>query len=156
MSLRGDPLKRGDEAICRQVVEYHNWEEIKKHSYISHRRYITPNRLLRRFSAPRNDYISRGFMGKQYYIYIITNKNNTVLYTGVTNNLVKRIFEHRNKLADGFSKRYNLEKLVYYEIYDDPYNAICREKQIKGGSRKKKVQLISDFNPDWIDLYDSL
>ena len=95
-------------------------------------------------------------MNKQFYVYIITNKNNTVLYTGITSNLVKRIFEHKNKLADGFSKRYNLEKIVYYEIFDDPYNAISREKQIKGGSRKKKIQLIGEFNPEWLDLYDSL
>lgn len=69
---------------------------------------------------------------------------------------MKRIYEHKNKLTKGFSKRYNLAKLVYYEIFDDSYNAISREKQIKAGSRKKKIELISKFNPDWLDLYDKL
>jgi putative endonuclease len=91
-----------------------------------------------------------------YFIYLMTNKNNTVIYAGVTNNLKKRTYEHKHKLAKGFTHRYNLDKLVYYEIFDDPYNAIAREKQIKGGSRKKKIALIESFNPEWIDLYNSL
>ncbi|MCP4581196.1 MAG: GIY-YIG nuclease family protein [candidate division Zixibacteria bacterium] len=95
-------------------------------------------------------------MNQNYYVYIITNKNNTVLYTGITRNLVKRVYKHKNKLTKGFSKRYNLDKLVYYEIFDDPYNAISREKQIKAGSRKKKIELIDKFNPDWLDLYKRL
>jgi putative endonuclease len=99
---------------------------------------------------------SENVMTKQFFVYIITNKNDTVLYTGVTSNLIKRIHEHKNKLADGFSKRYNLEKLVYYEIFDDSYNAIVREKQIKAGRRAKKIHLIDSFNPSWSDLYDSL
>ena len=73
----------------------------------------------------------------------MTNKNNTVLYTGITNNIKKRIYEHREKLGDGFTKRYNINKLVYYEIFDDVYNAISREKQIKGGSRQNKIALMS-------------
>jgi putative endonuclease len=99
---------------------------------------------------------SKNVMPKQFFVYIITNKNNTVLYTGVTSNLIKRIHEHKNKLADGFSKRYNLEKLVYYEIFDDSYNAIAREKQIKAGRRAKKIELIDSFNSSWSDLYASL
>ncbi len=95
-------------------------------------------------------------MNQQYYVYIITNKNNTVLYTGVTRNLLKRVYEHKNKLTKGFSNRYNLDKLVYYEIFDDSYNAISREKQIKAGKRKKKMELINSINPDWLDLYDKL
>jgi len=95
-------------------------------------------------------------MSKQYYIYIITNKNNTVLYTGVTNDLIKRVYQHKNKIVKGFSKRYNLEKLIYYEIFDDPYNAISREKQLKGGSRQDKIDLIDGLNPDWEDLYERL
>jgi len=95
-------------------------------------------------------------MNQQYYVYIITNKNNTVLYTGVTRNLIKRVYEHKNKLTKGFSKRYNLDKLVYYEIFEDSFNAISREKQIKAGSRKRKIELINEFNPDWLDLYDKL
>ncbi|MFH0703126.1 MAG: GIY-YIG nuclease family protein [bacterium] len=93
---------------------------------------------------------------KEYYIYILTNFENGTLYTGITNNLVRRIYEHKNKLIDGFSKKYDLTKLVYYEIFDNIENAIVREKQIKGGSRKKKLQLISSFNEKWEDLYDSI
>jgi len=95
-------------------------------------------------------------MNKQYYIYIMTNKRNTVLYTGVTNNLKKRIYEHKAKLVAGFTKKYNISKLVYYEIFDNMYNAIAREKQIKADSRKKKFNLINSINPRWKDLYDEL
>ena len=95
-------------------------------------------------------------MNQQYFIYIMTNKNNTVLYTGVTNNLVRRIYEHKNKLIDGFTKKYNIINLVYYEIFNDPSSAIHREKQIKGGSRQKKINLINSVNPKWNDLYESI
>jgi putative endonuclease len=74
-------------------------------------------------------------MNKQFYVYIMTNKNNAVLYTGVTNDLKRRAYEHQNKLSDDFTKKYNVDKLVFYEVYDDIKNAIAREKQIKGGSR---------------------
>jgi len=84
----------------------------------------------------------------------MTNKTNTVLYTGITNNLKRRIYEHKNKLLSGFTKKYNINKLVYYEIFDNSYYAIQREKQIKGGSRKKKIELIKKFNPNFNDLYD--
>ena len=95
-------------------------------------------------------------MDKQYYLYIMTNKNNTVLYTGVTNDLKRRVYEHRHKICKGFTKKYNIIKLVYYEIFQDPYNAIAREKQIKGGSRKKKIDLINSLNNKWNDLYNEL
>ncbi len=91
-------------------------------------------------------------MEKRGYVYILTNKNNTTLYTGVTSNLPKRIYEHKNKLVDGFSKKYNLDKLVYYEIFYEIIEAISREKQIKAGSRKKKIELINSQNPEWKDL----
>jgi putative endonuclease len=74
-------------------------------------------------------------MEHQYYVYIITNKNNRVLYTGITNDLKKRVYEHKEKLVRGFTKKYNASKLVYYEVFEDPENAILREKQIKAGSR---------------------
>ena len=93
---------------------------------------------------------------KNGYVYILTNKNNTTLYIGVTSNLAKRIYEHKNKLIDGFTQKYNLTKLVYYEIFDDITQAIAREKQIKGGSRKKKEELINSMNELWIDLYDTI
>jgi len=86
---------------------------------------------------------------KQYYIYIATNKTNKVLYTGVTSDLIKRLYEHKNKLADGFTKRYNVTKLVYFEMFPDLRDAIAREKQIKAGSRQKKLDLITSMNPKW-------
>ena len=92
-------------------------------------------------------------MGHQYYVYIMTNKNNRVLYTGITNDLKRRVYEHKEKFVYGFTEKYNVSKLVYYEIFEDPENAILREKQIKAGSRQKKVDLIKNFNKDWNDLY---
>jgi putative endonuclease len=84
----------------------------------------------------------------------MANKHNTVLYTGITSDLKKRVYEHREKLVSGFTKKYNISKLVYYEIYQDPENAILREKQLKAGSRKKKIDLINTMNKRWLDLYD--
>ena len=95
-------------------------------------------------------------MDSQYYVYIVTNKNNTVLYTGVTNNLKRRVYEHKSKLIEGFTKKYNITKLVYYEIFSDSYNAISREKQIKAGSRQKKIDLINSVNERWDDLYERI
>jgi putative endonuclease len=86
----------------------------------------------------------------------MTNKINTVLYTGVTSNLKKRIWEHKEKLVDGFTKKYNINKLIFFEISNDPEKAILREKQIKAGSRTKKVELIMGINSEWEGLYDEL
>ena len=94
-------------------------------------------------------------MSKQYYVYIMTNRSGT-LYTGVTNNLLRLVYEHKNKLVKGFTNFYNINKLVYYEIFLDSYNAISREKQLKAGSRKNKIELIKNFNPDWNDLYEQI
>ena len=91
---------------------------------------------------------------KNYFIYILTNKNNTVLYTGFTNNLQRRIWEHKSRRLEDFTKQYNVNKLVYYEIFDNPDSAIKREKQIKAGSRKSKLDLINSFNKEWKDLYN--
>ena len=88
-----------------------------------------------------------------YYIYILSNKNNNVLYTGVTNDLVRRCYEHKNKLLKGFTEKYNVDKLIYYEIFDHIEMAILREKQIKGYSRKKKDLLIDKVNPEKNELY---
>ena len=93
---------------------------------------------------------------RQYCVYIVTNHQNTVLYTGVTNDLLKRVYEHKNKLVEGFTKKYNLTRLVYYEICTDIECAIIREKQIKAGSRQDKVNLIDSVNRDWYDLYNEL
>jgi len=95
-------------------------------------------------------------MSKQYYVYIMTNKRNNVIYTGVTNNLAKRVYEHKEKLVSRFTRKYNINKLVYYEMFDDIYYAIKKEKQIKGGSRQKKIGLINSLNPQWKDLYDEI
>ncbi|MGD1714904.1 GIY-YIG nuclease family protein [Dapis sp. BLCC M172] len=92
-------------------------------------------------------------MTKEYYIYIMTNKRNTVLYTGVTNDLIRRVYEHKSKLVEGFTKKYNINKLVYFEMYENPSEAIAREKQIKAGSRQKKINLINSMNLEWKDLY---
>lgn len=90
------------------------------------------------------------------YIYILTNQYNTTLYVGVTSNLCKRIYEHKNKVVEGFTKRYNLSKLVYYEICDNIELAITREKFLKGKSRNYKISLINKTNPDWNDLYNEI
>jgi putative endonuclease len=88
---------------------------------------------------------------KTYYVYIMTNKSKT-LYTGMTDNLERRVQEHKNKLIPGFSQKYNITKLIYYEETNDVYKAIDREKQIKGWLRAKKIALIESCNPEWRDL----
>jgi putative endonuclease len=94
---------------------------------------------------------------KQYSVYILTNKYNTVFYTGVTDKLVERVFQHRQKLdPDSFTAKYNVNKLVYYESFQEVLEAISREKQLKGGSRKKKIQLIESMNPTYEDLYEGI
>jgi len=95
-------------------------------------------------------------MEKVYCVFILTNEYNTVLYTGVTSDLKARVHQHREKLLPGFTSRYNVFKLVYYEAGEDASGAITREKQIKAGSRQKKVDLINGTNPEWQDLYDQL
>ncbi len=93
---------------------------------------------------------------KTYFVYIATNKTNRVLYTGVTNNLVGRLFAHKSKLVSGFTSKYNIKKLIYYESFNDINEAIHREKQIKGGSRQKKINLINSVNPGFKDLYKEI
>jgi putative endonuclease len=86
----------------------------------------------------------------------MTNVKNTVIYTGVTNDLHRRVFEHKNSLIPGFTSRYKVTKLVYYEVCESIESAIAREKQIKGGSRQDKINLISAFNESWLDLYNQI
>jgi putative endonuclease len=90
-----------------------------------------------------------------YYVYILTNINNKVMYIGVTNNLTRRVFEHKSKIIPGFTAKYNVYKLVYFEYTTDIKAAIRREKMIKGWRREKKNALVSNFNPDWNDLNDN-
>lgn len=91
-----------------------------------------------------------------YFVYIITNQHDTVLYTGVTNDLYRRVCEHRKGRGSVFTSRYRIDKLVYYEVYHYIQDALEREKQIKGGSRQKKINLINEMNPNWRDLFDEL
>ncbi|MDP3771018.1 MAG: GIY-YIG nuclease family protein [bacterium] len=89
-------------------------------------------------------------------MYIMASNSHAVLYTGITSDLPKRAYEHREKVVPGFTSRYNVCKLVYYEVYEDPEHAIAREKQIKAGSRKRKIDLIKKMNPAWGDLFASV
>ncbi len=95
-------------------------------------------------------------MSRQYCVYILTNIRNTVLYVGVTSNLVRRVWEHKQKLIEGFTQKYNVTKLVYYEIHSDVENAIGCEKELKNLVRRKKNQLINQLNPGWSDLYSEI
>jgi putative endonuclease len=87
-----------------------------------------------------------------YFVYIMSNWNNKVIYTGVTNDLGRRVYEHKNKLVEGFTEKYNVNKLVYYDLIEDIIVAISREKEIKGWKREKKDELINSFNPKWKDM----
>ena len=93
---------------------------------------------------------------KSFYVYILTNKSNKVLYIGITNNLSRRVYEHKQKFVKGFTSKYKVDKLVYYEVFNNPYNAISREKQLKDWLRDKKIELINSFNPLWKDLYKEI
>lgn len=92
----------------------------------------------------------------EYYVYIMTNQYNTTLYTGVTNDLYHRVKQHQSGKGSQFTAKYHLTKLVYYEVFDYVHDALAREKQIKGGSRKKKIDLVKEMNPAWLDLFDQL
>ena len=91
-----------------------------------------------------------------YHVYILTNRHNKVLYTGVTNDIKRRVYEHKNKLIDGFTKTYNVDKLVYFERFKDVRLALNREKEIKGWLRIKKLALIEESNPNWDDLFEMI
>ncbi|MFZ3136096.1 MAG: GIY-YIG nuclease family protein [Thermodesulfovibrionales bacterium] len=93
---------------------------------------------------------------KKFYVYILCSKRNGTLYTGVTSNLVKRVYEHKNNLVDGFTKKYNVHNLVWYEVYESVESAINRERQIKKWKRVWKLELIEKYNPHWNDLYESI
>jgi putative endonuclease len=95
-------------------------------------------------------------MSKDYYVYILASKRNGTLYVGVTSNLIKRIWEHKNELVSGFTKKYKVKNLVYFEEFDDAWNAIRREKRLKKYNRKWKLDLIEKYNPYWKDLYYEL
>ena len=95
-------------------------------------------------------------INKQYFIYIMTNTHDTVLYTGVTSDLANRVLQHKSGVGGIFTRKYNIHKLVYYEVGNDIYDAVAREKQIKGGSRQKKIDLINRSNPEWKDLFEEI
>lgn len=93
---------------------------------------------------------------KKYYVYILTKERNSTFYVGVTSDLKRRVWEHKSEVAEGFTKRYNVKSLVYYEIFFDPENAIKREKRLKKWNRSWKMKVIEEMNPDWKDLYDEI
>ncbi len=93
---------------------------------------------------------------KQFYVYILASKRNGTLYIGVTSDILKRVYEHKNNVVKGFTEKYDITLLVYYECYDDPQTAIHREKQLKKWERTWKLELIEEKNPNWDDLYDDL
>ena len=95
-------------------------------------------------------------MERKPAVYLLTNKPNGTVYTGVTSDLVKRIWQHRNHVTKGFTHKYSLDRLVYFELFDGMYEAISREKQIKAGSRQAKIRLIESTNCDWKDLYNDI
>ena len=95
-------------------------------------------------------------MNKQFYVYILASKKNGTLYIGVTNNLIRRVYEHRNNLIPGFTQKYNVHQLVYYEIFHDIYEAITREKRLKKWKRQWKIDLIKKLNSEWKDLYQEI
>ncbi len=95
-------------------------------------------------------------MKKQYFVYIATNNRHTVLYTGMRNNILRRAWEHKSKTSSGFTARYNVSKIVYFERFGSPEEAIIAEKKIKGGSRRRKIDLINSMNPDWRDLSEGV
>lgn len=93
---------------------------------------------------------------QEYFVYILSNKRYTVFYTGITNDLPRRIYEHKQKIVEGFTKKYNVDQLLYFEQFSDPRSAITREKQIKDYRREKKLQLITKMNQNFNDLYDQI
>lgn len=95
-------------------------------------------------------------MNKQPAVYILTSKRNGTLYIGVTSDLIKRTWEHRNDMVEGFTSRYNVHRLVWYELHESMESAIIREKQLKIWKRKWKMELIENSNPEWLDLYDTI
>jgi putative endonuclease len=114
---------------------------------------FTPTPSLR---AKRGNLYNIFMNSKQYFIYILTNHTNTVLYTGITNNLIRRVWEHKNSQSSGFTTKYKVNKLVYFEVSKTPYEAISREKQIKNWHREWKINLIKQENPEFKDLYNSI
>jgi putative endonuclease len=104
----------------------------------------------------RNEIYNHMIFNQRYYVYILTNKSHTVLYTGYTKDLHKRLSQHKNKINDGFTNKYNVNKLVYYETLNSEEAAIKREKQIKAGSRAKKIELINSVNKEWNDISDQM
>ncbi len=114
---------------------------------------MTPQQITRNNKALIHEQVS---MKKSYSVYIMSNRYHTVLYTGITSDLRGRVWEHQTRAVKSFTSRYNVYKLLYYEDYDEPKQAIEREKQIKGYRRSKKVDLIMSFNPGWIDLASKL
>jgi putative endonuclease len=106
-----------------------------------------------RVSASYNEGVMKE---KQFYVYILAKGRNSTFYVGVTSDLVKRVWQHKNEVADGFTKKHGIKTLVYYEAFDDAENAIKREKRLKKWTRESKMRVIEEMNPEWSDLYDGI
>ena len=109
-----------------------------------------------RQTRERSDNPEKALRMKKYYVYILSSKRNGTLYTGVTSDIIKRVYEHKQNVVEGFTKKYNIHVLVWYEIHDSAESAINREKQMKKWKRTWKLRLIEKDNPEWIDLYESI
>jgi putative endonuclease len=106
--------------------------------------------------ASGTDSIAIGYLMMRYFVYLMASRRNGVLYTGITSNIVKRVWEHKNGSVEGFTKKYDVNKLVYYEIFEDVEEAILRERRIKKWNRGWKIRLIESLNPEWKDLYEDI
>jgi putative endonuclease len=95
-------------------------------------------------------------MDRRYFVYILASQKHGTLYIGITSDLIRRVYEHKEKIVPGFTRRYGISRLVYFEIFDDPLSAIAREKQLKKWHRDWKIRLIEETNPEWVDLYPTL
>ncbi len=95
-------------------------------------------------------------MKENFFVYMLAKDRNSTFYVGVTSDLVKRVWEHKNEVAEGFTKKYGIKKLVYYEVFSDAENAFAREKRLKKWNRLWKMRVIEEMNPDWTDLYDEI
>ena len=152
---RGGAVVEGVVAVTVKLGVVHRISNSKSGSLSTKQISIFNNQILCHCEEPQATWQSL-FMAKQYYVYIMTNDTNTVTYTGVTNDIYRRFDEHKNRKNNGFTSKYKINKLVYYEICEYIESVILREKQIKSWSREEKVKLVNNMNQDWHDLYEDL
>jgi putative endonuclease len=154
-----EPCDEKSSPLCDVISS----EPCDERSFLSEERFLSSFEMTYRLVemtwvlSSRQSEATRDLMNqqRQYYVYILTNWNNRVLYIGVTSDLTRRIYEHKNKVAKGFTEKYNVDKLIYFQETNDALTAITREKEIKKWRRQKKNDLVSSMNPDWTDLSDT-